>query len=651
MTSREDLQQWLLEYIDEAEAVQERLAEHRAELERLERLEAAQGDGSDPVVAKLNRRHGIILKKLESLAATGSPQAWRSAAGVARKRIQQWASGHADRFPDDTDGLRRAMARRRKALGRGRTLAGALPKIEKDLSDELELIAQERTNPDPREGISALVEVDDDLKQLRLQIDSIRSSLLGLARRIEEPIFAALLGRTSSLRKQAGDGLKALKAARAVLRLSVEEEGVREKLKTLDGQIHRELSQLPLKADAHAWLKDSAYIQGLVDEWGRLNAGLKPPEDGSRHLATKALLAANAKAVEQSGGFEAELRALEGQLKAIPDASTDTDTVTKIRAAAEALEATLLQLRGQLDGASNTYHGPNLFQGIANAIGAVESEAISFLYEAESREREAEREALAALDETALRAELESMLAEIRKAHIETLGAETDPAAWSHLSSRAERALRHWLSMAEDLEPPAGGEATVRKVLGLIATAQELVKTVGSLEMEFERRRTIEFAQAEADEQQMLVLRTAFQRLRDQLEPESKTLSGLHSQALSAGSGWGIFAALEADVRDRLARLIDFEDRLYRMIYDMESGDPDQKTTSQGGTLNLTPEEEDAVKQLVARRVESYLEEQNRLRRLDGQPKLEEKDVPEEVISEFERFARRMIHDRTNKHG
>ncbi|MFT4979882.1 MAG: hypothetical protein ACI8S6_005794 [Myxococcota bacterium] len=650
---REDLESWLVEYIEEAEAVRDRFDEHRERVKTLERREQhAEEERRKPLpdLATLSARHGLIIEKLGLLGTTSSPEAWRHAARVARKRIGKWVTSHEAVAPDDAEKHRATMKRRLTALGRGRSIVGRLPGIEADIATELETIVAEQAVSDPRDGLAALSDVDDDLKQTRALLGKMRSGLMMVARAVEEPpMFAAMLGKTSALKKQISDGMRALAAAKVALRRDIEDLSIRGQLSDLDGRIERELTQLPLKADASAWLRESVATRGLLTEWLHLNGTLHTALDARSHQETLALLTGQAKVVTASAGFEARLAAQRTALEALSRDTKDAAAIKAIRLATEALQSSLVDAQGMLQAASNTYSGPAVFQGIVNALSSVDGELLSFVYEVESREREAARASLEGGDDDVLRSELNTQLTTMQGDHVRALQAEGQAGAWLSLRDRTERALRSWLSLGDDLDPAPTGRAGVETLLPLLQKAQVLVPQIQSLTVEFERRRTIEFAQVTSDPQKVLVLHASFERLHSMLEPLSRKLDGLQKQAQTVK--WDLFTALAAETHAQLARLADFEDRLYRMYYDQESSKPDEKTTSEGGTLNLSPEEEAAVKNLVTRRVKAWLQEENRLRSRRREAPLGEDDVPEEMVDTFRRVARRMVVDRTSRYG
>jgi len=178
--------------------------------------------------------------------------------------------------------------------------------------------------------------------------------------------------------------------------------------------------------------------------------------------------------------------------------------------------------------------------------------------------------------------------------------------------------------------------------------AQGLVADIAEVRQDYrlKRKQYQERTGGSIEPDEDLKLHATIERQRERLEPEVNQIVEFHKQAgaLSGGS-WSPFGALVPEVTQLLEDMRDFEKRLYEIYYQQISSDKDQQTTSQGGTKDLSIEQKEAIRQQVDRRIEAYLEEENRKQNLSGADRLTEDDVPEEKREEFERIAMRLVLD------
>ena len=640
--SREEYREWMVDLQHELEALQDRL-EHLGR--KLERMSQPAAD-----LSVLLTRHGKMMTRLAGLGELGDAEVWLRTADTAQRRLGRWVREHARQDPDDEEGLRHGMVDRRKVIRRSRALVETLPSLDEELARLTRHIDAQHSVADPRSGLAALASTGSALRQLGLQVEESRAGLRSMTRRAgDPPLFAGLLGQTARLRAQARKAEDALDRTLSSLEAAVEDLSVRKAQAGVRTHIDRELGQLPHKNDPESWLKEHDLLLGLLDEWSDHNGALNTPSDAGFIDEARAVLHKGRALVTSTADHPGQVKALSQARKAL--SGGDADGARALRLRAEALIDELVSGEEALRQLSVAFSGPPIFQGIAAGLAAAEGELKSDLYAIEAAEREAVRAALAELEESELREALASQLAALRSGPIAQLREASLPEPWLLVASRARRALVSWEELGADLDPVIDGYREVEKVLSAVQGAQGLLPSLQSADLEFERRRTIEFARASADADEAVVLRVAMERLQGRMERDLTTLEGLSQRALAAGKDWDIFPALVARTRERIADLADLVDRLYRMHYDQEEGDPDEKTTSQGGQIDLTPEEEAAVKQLVERRLASFVEEENRDRTRRGEPLIDEDAVPEEVTERFRRIARRMVKERTSRYG
>jgi hypothetical protein len=676
MTShRSQLEAWLEDFILEAETIRDKFEEHRADLRTLEvaqlRREEADVEREEivdaveeardtasatqkplPDAETMSARQDLILAKLTELGGIGSPEAWASFARVAEKRIAKWISAQKRTDPTDESNLSAQMQRRLDAIHDGASLISQISDQEHLLEEEKALIDRGLVETNPRSGLSRLSDVDDDLKQLRIQVDDVRAALLKIAKQAGEPaVFAAVLGKTSGLQRQVRGAFQALGAAKKTLQMDIADLGQREAQAQIDADITRELRALPLKSDAETWLQEARLTIGLLNEWIAINSRLNSPQDGRLYHSTLALLQDWLSRVQASSAYEQTFRRLQARLSAVSPGPEEETTVATIYHEVESLEMSLLHTRDEMFSAHNTYNGPPVFKALASGLNTVEDEIRSFVYAVEKALREAGQRVQASLAGDDLLEDLAERLTELHGMYVSPMHEETDPLAWLTMAGRLERALRTWDGMGHDLVPPPPGLEAVNQILGLLQRAQVILPEIRSAETEFERRRTIEFAQASTDPHKLLVLHAAFERLEVWLEPLLHDLETLHHRALAIGSEWSLFKGITADTAQQLEKLKDFHERLRLMYYDQEGGSPDEKTASQGGTLDLSHEDKDAIRQYSEGLIDSHLEEQNSERSARGEKPMRRTDIPPEVVDSFQRIARRMVSDRTSRYA
>jgi len=633
---------WLEEYLEECATIAASFDEHRDTVEDLDTAPEETASTAAPTATggdeARDAREDQILKTLADLGGTSSPSAWRHAAGDARKAMKAWATSHT--FTDDRS--RRAMNARFKALKLARRFIDELPAIEQALEQEVSLIETQQEAHNPADGLSRLIAVDSDLQSLGGQLEAARTGLLRVDKDIDEPrMFAAMLGKTTRLRKDIRDTAALLVATQAALQLALSEASTNAELDDLEERIGRELRALPLKAEASAWLRDAAELGSHIGAWRTLSGKLSVPRKSRELDATAAVLSAQTRLIRRTDGAEERLASLEQALGALPNDTTDIAAVSAIRLKAEKLEARLLSAQDLLGQASNTFHGPRIFQGLLGRLSAQESRTWSFLNDAAAAEQAALRAARDSMGEDALRAQLAEMLVTERKAHGQALQLLTHFGEWSTRATRTKRDLDFWHNLAQDLPERPKGYDEVDGVLSLLDAAAVLLPKIESEETEFERRRKIYFAQTSDDPDDNLKLHMILEQMHGRLAPQVARLQALHKRARSLG--WPLFEGLARNAQEQLDSLEDLEIRLYRMHHDMEGGAPDQKTTEEGGTLDLDYSEKEAVKQIVARRVDGYLERENRERSRRREDPISASDVPEEIVSQFARIARRVV--------
>lgn len=600
-----------------------------------------------------NSREELILSKLTELGRIGSPEAWKKFARVAEKRITKWI--RSQRAIDTADSNRTVdyMARRQRALEAGIYKIGELIDHERKLQDEKDFIETCLTDHNPWSGLSKLANVDPDLKMLRTDVNQDRETFFKLQKDAgEPPLFAAVLGRTSSMQKQIRDCFQSLSDAESALMQRIEDMRNREAQGLLTTVIDRELSTLPQKSNAEIWLREAHITIDLLKNWMNINRQLHSPEDEQHYIKTQELLEQWQPRVQKSGGYEQQFQDLQSRLNEIsPGCVNELSLVQAIHAEIVILEASLLKARNSMYDTQSSYNGPAIFQALANNLNTIEDKIRRFVFLVEETEDDATTRALNAMKANGLGEELNKQLDAIKRQYVKPMEEESNPGEWLTMAARLERALRTWDSFASDLEPPPPEKREVLEILGLLQRAQVIIPEIRSAETEFERRRTIEFAQASTDPQKLLVLHAAFERLEIWLEPQLSKLQHLKEQSMTVCPKWTLFHAITADTEEQVAKLKDFHERLRLMHYKQESASPDEVTASGGGGLNLEQADKDAINQHKENLIESYLNDENAKRARLGQEALNRGDIAPELEDVFERRARRMVSGRTSRYA
>ncbi|MEL6349429.1 MAG: hypothetical protein AAFV53_40375, partial [Myxococcota bacterium] len=425
---KDKLEQWLIEYIAEAEALQERLGEHLITLERLEQGErlaqVSDTDEDDSIASEsFEEAHKELMGTLDALVTITQPEPWCDEARDVIDGITGWLR------EKPTGDIRKVneMQARVAPLRDGVKLIEALVALEEEIAEQMSHINEQHSGENPKDALARLVETESDLKTLSGRLTEARGGILRQARAVGDPqIFAGILGQTSGLKSDIQDNIKALRTAETTLQKRIEDDLLRDEIEQLSDDIRSGLGSLPTKGDPTAWRTLRDEVVAEIGQWRKKNRKLNTRLDSAAMKSAYAVLTDSLGDIDRIAPAQAALDAAEKTLKALPKTTTDVARAATITAEAQSVVDDISEVQAGLIGLSGPYNGPAIFQGLLNQISSLQSAAHSLVFSCERAEALARRNARDDADEAQLLDELEERLEAVKRSRLKTLNATAD---------------------------------------------------------------------------------------------------------------------------------------------------------------------------------------------------------------------------------
>lgn len=636
---------------------------------------------------RLLQMEETILRRLNGLGDIGVDN-WISRSHPVASEIRAWLRLYEHLFPNEEQEAYERMLLYQQALQQGITCVRKIEMRKELIKDEIQFIRNAHSQvegADLNTLLANLPEVASTLAMLQVRIRRRHDQMLMLDELTPQAdIFTTILEWTGGILSQIMDAEKELGDTQLELELERIELAARKQMGTLAAQIQVAQSSLVSKMIPANWLTEAGRLEGLISDWLELNERLHEPEDEAVHMATLMLTTEEHEHVHKAGACCDRFAALRNALQELPPDQDDISKIQRLQARLASIENTIGNLLSHLSVAIRGYTGPNLFQGLRSWLSALDNSFPIFWTMLDKKKREARRRIQERWDSLQCRIYLNNEYFRIRKRFGDALCVESAPREWMWLRSHLESDLREWLSTADNhtFDPPLADLEEVRRLIPLLQAASTIFPGIQSARNEYERRRTIEFAdtnlaESSSDPEEFIQLRSILRWLHVWMSTLSQRLHVLQSRDPIFEERWRIFDATRHELAIMLAELDDFQDRLWRIHAEQEGASPDARTTSEGGGLNLTPRQETAARFLMDRYIETHLKELNEERRRrsigaldqdvfaamaasdnpmmrataemlqehqqDQEEELTRDDLSEQVIAQFWQLARRMV--------